>query len=376
MKKNLVIIFVLALSVTSGFAQVQGIWRRSLDVSFNGANTNYKDGSGSGATMSGATLGDLTDPSNTLVLSSPHLFSYKGGGCDVYGGTFAYVVFKVGTTRPMLAPGAGLALGFMANCFTPAWPSAISGCGGGGDQQWGTPSYTVDLKAAAAAIDPMGGTFIVGVKHQTAGYCGAIPFLTDPGWIDMTFTATAAALLPVKLSRFVAKQQDKNVNITWTTESESNTKNFEVEKSNDSRTFSSIAIVEAKGFAQEQNVYNITDVSATQTSFYRLKMNDRDGKFTYSKVIAIGNNAANVLSIAPNPVNNNATLSIDNQGIETATIDIFNVNGQLQKTISQNLTKDFNQITLDFNNLSSGIYFINISDENGNQIAQERMIKE
>ena len=375
MKKNLLIIFVLSLSVTNAFAQ-QGIWRRSLDVTLNGTLKNYKDGSGTGDPMSGTNLGALTAQSNTLTMSSPHLFSYKNSPCDVTAASFSYVIFKTGTTRPMIPLSNATNLAFMADCFTAAWPSAISGCGGGGDQQWGSPTPVVDLKAAAAAIDPMGGSFTVGVKHQTVGNCGVIPFLTDPGWIDMTFTATAAALLPVKLSRFVAKQQDKNVNITWTTETESNTKNFEVEKSNDSRIFSSIAVVDAKGFSQEQNVYNVKDVSATQTSFYRLKMNDRDGKFTYSKTIAIGNNAANVLNVSPNPVNNNATLSIDNQGIETAIVQIFNVNGQLQKTISQNLTKDFNQINLDFNNLGSGVYFISISDENGNQIAQERMIKE
>lgn len=67
-------------------------------------------------------------------------------------------------------------------------------------------------------------------------------------------------------------------------------------------------------------------------------------------------------SIFPNPANETLVLNATNK-IDNLNIQIFTTEGKLLTT--QNL--DFNhQVSIDVSNLSSGIYFLNIEDDNGN----------
>lgn len=81
--------------------------------------------------------------------------------------------------------------------------------------------------------------------------------------------------------------------------------------------------------------------------------NERLGVFEFEKI---------QYSIHPNPVKNRLFLS-SNANTGTLNIKIFNIEGKLLST--QNL-KFETQAFVDVSNLASGIYFLNIEDENGN----------
>lgn len=76
-------------------------------------------------------------------------------------------------------------------------------------------------------------------------------------------------------------------------------------------------------------------------------------------------------SIYPNPVKNELYLSAKN-GNGKLDIKIFNIEGKLLKTENLNLEKP---LSIDVSNLPSGIYFLNLSDENGN-VELKKFIKE
>ena len=94
-------------------------------------------------------------------------------------------------------------------------------------------------------------------------------------------------LLPVTLLDFYGRYGDKAVILSWSTEREINTKYFTIEKSFDQVSFIPLTNIIASGNAHTHD-YHYTDRSSLNgISYYRLKMVDADGRFTYSKIIAI-----------------------------------------------------------------------------------------
>lgn len=79
----------------------------------------------------------------------------------------------------------------------------------------------------------------------------------------------------------------------------------------------------------------------------------------------------NEFTLYPNPVNETLVLGSQTE-IDNATIKIFNIEGKLLST--QNAAFE-NEVSIDVSNISSGIYFLNFEDENGNR-AIKKFIKQ
>ena len=74
--------------------------------------------------------------------------------------------------------------------------------------------------------------------------------------------------------------------LTWSTESEQESRWFAVERSLDGQTFSEIGIVEASGNSDELNEYHFLDVQPEgKRLFYRLKEVEFTGSYQFSDVI-------------------------------------------------------------------------------------------
>jgi hypothetical protein len=85
------------------------------------------------------------------------------------------------------------------------------------------------------------------------------------------------------------------VTLKWTSEGENNLKGFEIQRALTNQESelekNKIAAVEAKGSAQGRTEYAYEDDSvfktAGRTYYYRLKIVDQDGRFTYSPIITV-----------------------------------------------------------------------------------------
>lgn len=85
-------------------------------------------------------------------------------------------------------------------------------------------------------------------------------------------------VLPVTLSNFNAKQENKSVFLNWKTSSEINNNYFVLERSIDSKKFDSIAQIKGAGNSSIDNNYTFKDYNYTSsTNYYRLKQMDFDG---------------------------------------------------------------------------------------------------
>ncbi|MEM9259896.1 MAG: hypothetical protein AAGA62_09635, partial [Bacteroidota bacterium] len=134
-------------------------------------------------------------------------------------------------------------------------------------------------------------------------------------------TLTAVAVLPLDLLSFTGEARDKTNFLTWTTANEEDFSHFEVERSSaeaGARPDSSAdwweTISEIAGGQSGQ--YSFEDDPIT--AYYRLKMVDLDGTFTYSEVILLENilgAAAGAMWVYPNPSTGRFTVDLSEVSI-------------------------------------------------------------
>ena len=186
-------------------------------------------------------------------------------------------------------------------------------------------------------------------NHQTNNFAGLLDY-----WL---VKLTPPEALPLTLLSFNARKQQNDVFAQWQTSSEMNVSHFELQRSSNSINYTHIAKIKAANSSTVNN-YRFTDVNAVLDNpgkqwYYRLKMVDMDGQFTYSKVAVVDVPAGNAaISIYPNPTSN--LIQID--GIkENVSIEINDASGKLMKRFLSNSSNRYS-----VSDLPKGMYFIKI----------------
>ncbi len=179
--------------------------------------------------------------------------------------------------------------------------------------------------------------------------------------------------VPVSLVAFTAVYNGNKVKLNWLTQQEINLQGYEVEKSVGGIQFSSISFVAAKS-SIGQNSYSLYDEEGLQTSgiiFYRLKMKNKDGGFSFSNIITVSIKKTDVLKIIPNIVVNNIYVfhALAKQG---AAIEIYAIDGR--RVFRKVVAKDAIQTTISSANITAGNY--NLVFVNNNKIEFVKFIKQ
>jgi hypothetical protein len=116
--------------------------------------------------------------------------------------------------------------------------------------------------------------------------------------------------LEINLLTFIAAPAGNDVLLQWSV-MEKNVSAYEIERSSDAISFTKTgSVVSRSGQESVQADYSFTDAKPLQgTSFYRLKIINRDGKFTYSNVEAIHFGSDGKIAMSPVPAHNFIHLS-------------------------------------------------------------------
>ncbi len=163
-------------------------------------------------------------------------------------------------------------------------------------------------------------------------------------------------VLPLILIDFNAVKQNACVQLNWQISEEKNASFFNIERSADGNIFSKLAQVAVQITSSSLKNYSFTDnAPITGTNFYRLKMVDADGKFTYSKIVAVrffGN--SNALQIFPNPAKDILHVQVTGSN-DNALLQITDMAGRKLKEqkIALNGTTS---VSVDINYLPKGMY--------------------
>jgi hypothetical protein len=116
--------------------------------------------------------------------------------------------------------------------------------------------------------------------------------------------------LPVKLTRFDAIRKENSVQINWETSIETNSRNFEIERSKNGKIWTTLGSVPAYVSSVSLKKYQFTDSNPENgTAIYRLKMIDQDDTFTYSRMQEVLGESTNNVSVYPNPVSDRLTIT-------------------------------------------------------------------
>ena len=179
------------------------------------------------------------------------------------------------------------------------------------------------------------------------------------------FVKTAASVLPLRIINFTGTKQANANALNWLTADEINTNQFELERSTDGRSYNTIALIKANG--NGSNNYSYTDNTATAMCWYRLKIMDTDGRFTYSNIVKLNSLHSNNINVYPNPVQELFTIQGIDRSMLKTTVQLVDATGKLIKNIV--ITATVQQVNID--NLNKGIYFLRFN--NGSVI---KVIKE
>jgi Secretion system C-terminal sorting domain len=171
--------------------------------------------------------------------------------------------------------------------------------------------------------------------------------------------------VPVKLTGFSATMINCKPYISWTTENEVDFDRFEIEKSgDDSFNWITTGAVTASGNLLSKNKYNFQDNDgsiAAKKIFYRLKMIDKNGRFSFSQILPVSVNCGlTEINIFPNPVvNKKLYVSISGSNQKTTGV-LFSMQGQVLANIV--LKDGSNQI--DLPDISTGEYILHVTSDN------------
>ena len=173
--------------------------------------------------------------------------------------------------------------------------------------------------------------------------------------------------LPLELLTFEAWLQNNDGKLRWTTENESNTDNFLVERSLDGISFHQIGTVAAINTTGSHQ-YDYTDANITsidtRTIYYRLRQVDLDGSYVYSKIVSIDiAQEKTSISLYPNPVQATMNLSISLPRQEQLKWQLMDNSGRLIRFGQYNLLQGRTVVTEDISNLARGVYYLEIRGE-------------
>ncbi|MFT7073848.1 MAG: hypothetical protein ACJAX3_002848, partial [Patiriisocius sp.] len=102
--------------------------------------------------------------------------------------------------------------------------------------------------------------------------------------------STVIVVLPVELASFETECLGKDEIVSWTTVSENNSDYFKLEYTYDGFVYFPIETINAAGDSESELRYNVrVENNEMKQRYYRLKMVDTDGEFTYTDLISSKN---------------------------------------------------------------------------------------
>lgn len=143
------------------------------------------------------------------------------------------------------------------------------------------------------------------------------------------WTTTLQSTLPVTLLTFEGKLDNNTALLNWTTNTEYNSRDFDIEKSTDGINYKKIGTIPAAVNSNTEKKYSFRDLKLSPSNYYRLKMNDIDGESKLSNVVLIKyNDIIQNLAIVTTPFNNHLDIKITKPASQVK-LQLLNSGGSL-----------------------------------------------
>jgi subtilisin family serine protease len=219
-------------------------------------------------------------------------------------------------------------------------------------------------------------------NKTTTQDCGSTPGTSIPnntygyGIIDAKAAIEKAlTILPVELMSFSGVLERSGVRLSWRVALPGSLHHFEVEYTESSSSLNWKVIGKIPFSPDEENYTIFHETKGSGVTYYRLKMVDIDGQFSYSKIISFNLTSRLELTVFPNPVTTGKmNLSGWDVADEPLTFRVFDVMGRCVMFLTKIQKQPI--LTLDVSTLIDGVYYVNIFYKDGRYPSlQGRFIK-
>ena len=148
------------------------------------------------------------------------------------------------------------------------------------------------------------------------------------------------------------------IEIKWTTDTETNSKYFELEKSYDGVSFHRIATVPAANQSSVERNYSYTDNEIVELNYYRVRLKHTDNSVTTSNIAMVKNeNARQNMLVLTNPFRDNVMVRFAKVPTGPVTLKLYDMKGSLVKSYRTTPAETV-IMTLPGAALSSGVYYL------------------
>jgi hypothetical protein len=167
---------------------------------------------------------------------------------------------------------------------------------------------------------------------------------------------------------------DNKTTLDWTVTSEIDMSHYEIEKSNDGKTFSKIGETAAKNM-NGLSGYEFTDPEPVNGNiYYRLKIVDDKGLYKYSNLIVVSRFMNFEVRSLQNPFSDLISTDVILPADGNVNLYLYDSYGRLLQSKTQQMYRGLNNSMIgDLDNLSNGIYTLTV--EYNHQAIQKKLIR-
>ena len=167
--------------------------------------------------------------------------------------------------------------------------------------------------------------------------------------------------LPVKLIYFTAVADGNRVRLNWEAANEQETVKYEIEKSLTGSNFNKIGTVLSRQLTQSAYI-DFDNTPALGWNYYRLKIIDKSGSYTYSPVRPVKfEKGAEEVKIFPVPATDVLNVLLPSSYINNATLLLYGIDGKFISLLKPTV----NNVKINVKPLAGGTYVIKIIKGNG-----------
>ncbi|HMO32523.1 MAG TPA: hypothetical protein PKE07_05950 [Lacibacter sp.] len=279
---------------------------------------------------------------------------------------------------------------FIPNQASPTLDNILLGFTGSGSQSFsiGGVSYTV-ARSVTGGTRRLGVTRTTGTltKAEAEAFLDALHYSNKslaPTAGNRNFTVTirenpyvspatlylvdvSCSTLPVRGLQLNAVFGQGEVTVQWTTEQEAETDFFEVERSTDLRTFTSLGKIQAAGTSLSRRNYQyrdrLQDAGAATRIHYRIRQVDMNGASVFSKTVTVNRKFLDLVSVRTNPFREQLVLELRFPATRSLSIQLLDQLGRPVRTTHTQMPGGNQQVLLSgLDQFPAGTYYLRLVD--------------
>jgi Secretion system C-terminal sorting domain len=191
-----------------------------------------------------------------------------------------------------------------------------------------------------------------------------------------TAVANVTGVLSSNTFSFDASWVNDEARLQWKPENEKSIESFNIEKSFDSKEFKVIGKTNTNTILNNSSYSFIDNTLKEINNFYRIKIIEKNGSASYSKILLLKNANNAEIKIWPNPFAEKININYIALKIEDVAIKVTDLSGRIVMQENLKMQKGNNQFNLPMEmSLPSGIYFLQYQEKSTGKFTVMKIIK-